>query len=1263
MERTFTLLKTVLIAIVIILSGKTAHSQTTYYDNYAFRIPLTINNTSLGISTDQTNFVALLKVVSPTFVTGPCQDQTGGSASIPPFAIIDSAYSTSTELNYQIESWDSSTGTIYFWVKVPTLYKSGSANGLNKFYVYFGPTGTTSVSHTTAWQKQTWSNVTAAASITYGGVYHFNEDPSGAAPQFADGTVHSNDVSTVSTGTVTQNTSSQIGAGITLSATSVMATGVTGMPNSQDDQSLSLWASYPSTPPHTANFMVLENSTNPTTTGNGTQLGILVETAVTPLPRVQTWRWANRKTPLVQYGTAPSTNTWHHYAYTYKASTKQSWLYIDGTLVTGPTSNSGNPPFSGAVDMVSFGDYINNNIGGSGLHTPGGQSYTGTMDEAHIIGATLSADWVKAEYINQRDAATFTTAGSMQTNSTRASTVAGYLTYTWKGINTNASDPNNWNNTTSGVSNEAPVNSNVSWVIPAGLSNYPTLGSSTGCYALTIGAGAYVNLNGKTLSVGCNIYNSSGGQILYNNNYSSKITWNGALSSQYYYGSNTAGTAQLGAMEVNNSVAGTIDISGGPVDIYSLLTLTKGKLVIESSPAALTLKSTQAQTANFAAIPSGCSISGTVNVERFVKGSYPTDISKRAYRLISSAVYTGTVSGVNVYDINYLQNSVLVSGAAGGGFNATPSTNPSTYLFREDLLHSDANYTTGLWKGIAKINNANAYDIGTQKRLTTANIADTTVNIPVGNGVLFFFRGNKNNNGSTAGTKTTLPYNYPEDVTLTQTGTLNTGTINVKLWFANSANGLGNNLSYTTTLANSTTRGFTFVGNPYASTINWEKYNRNSTVSNSSIYGSGGLGSTIYMWNATTKQFEAYMQKAGAVSAADTTTNLDPGTAVGSATNMIASGEGFFVRASSTTQSLSFRETAKTTAQPSITKMNDLMGKPKITTAAPEPLVRLQLIKDTKNNDEIVVRLNDKASAAYTSLEDAEDMGGMSPEESMSVLSSDSVKLCISTVPFPRKTAQVMPLFVSATASGTYQLKLSELRDLPAIYSIWLKDNLNRDSVNLREALTYSFDINLSDPGSFGTDRFQLIIGQNPNLTAQLLNLDAVKTKDGSLVKWKAKNEFDYTIYYVERSTDKGTSFEQIGRIVSNGSGNYTLLDKKPVIGDNRYRINQFDFNNDATYSNVVKLSYSLQSDNISKISIYPNPAATTINLTMGPATTQAAYTIRIMNSAGTVVKQSSSQQSNWKAGIADLKPGTYLVQVMNSKSKSLVGITSFVKD
>ena len=257
------------------------------------------------------------------------------------------------------------------------------------------------------------------------------------------------------------------------------------------------------------------------------------------------------------------------------------------------------------------------------------------------------------------------------------------------------------------------------------------------------------------------------------------------------------------------------------------------------------------------------------------------------------------------------------------------------YLFREDDPPPPSittTFTTGYnWKGIAKINNTNAYDIGIQKKLTVTNVADTTTNIPVGNGILFFFRGDNIHNTLN---KTSAPFAFPEDVTTTQVGALNTGTVNVKLWFANATNALGNNFSYTAAnAANPTTSplkgGFTLVGNPYASTINWEKYNRNGA--NSSIYGGGSLVSTIWIFNEANGQYDSYIPKASISSVADTTTTVNPGTATGSASNMIASGQGFFVKATAAgSQTLSFRETAKVTTQPTAALLHNLMGIPKI---------------------------------------------------------------------------------------------------------------------------------------------------------------------------------------------------------------------------------------------------------------------------------------------------------------------------------------------
>jgi len=720
---------------------------------------------------------------------------------------------------------------------------------------------------------------------------------------------------------------------------------------------------------------------------------------------------------------------------------------------------------------------------------------------------------------------------------------------------------------------------------------------------------------------------------------------------------------------VNFQNSGTKTMSSGTFSVadVGVLTMSGTNTQLAAGNQILTLLSDATSTATVAAIPLGCSITGTVNVQRFVHGS-PADASMRGYRLVSSTVYTGTVGGSNVSDVSWWINGTIVTGPPGSGFDPSPLNNPSTYIYREDVAFSNVNFTTGNYKGINKINNSPVYLIGTQKRLTLAEVADTTVTIPVGNGTLFFFRGNKTTpNGTTNGTKTTAPFNYPENVTFTNTGTLNTGTVNVKLWYKQD-----NYLGYTNSasLANSNIRGFNLLGNPYASTINWEKFNRNITPSKSSIYGSGfTVPATMWMYNPTNKQYEPYIQKAGSISTADTTTNVDPGTAVGCATNMIASGQGFFVRATSATQTFSFRETAKTNTQPSTPKLSIFMGMPVGSPVAGEPLLRLLMIKDAKNTDEILIRLNDTSSTAFSPVDDAEDLGGSSDVQlGLSSISRDNIKLAIDSRSLPQKSPQVIPLYIDAAAAGTYQLKLTQLSDLPQAYQVILRDRYLGDSVIIHAGTSYSFNIDKSDSSTFAGKRFQLVISLAPQKQLKLIAFGADKAQGGALVTWKVQNEYTTTAFYVERSTDKGKSFLPVGSLQSNNNGSYNIVDKSPVKGENQYRLKLLDIGDNISYSNVATLLYATVPVSALNVSVYPNPAASSISLSVAREQKFSSfkidpYDIKIVNSSGEVVKTGSSQQESWNASIGDLQPGTYVVQVTNSSNKSLIGITSFVKD
>jgi len=346
------------------------------------------------------------------------------------------------------------------------------------------------------------------------------------------------------------------------------------------------------------------------------------------------------------------------------------------------------------------------------------------------------------------------------------------------------------------------------------------------------------------------------------------------------------------------------------------------------------------------------------------------------------------------------------------------------------------------------------------------------------------------------------------------------------------------------------------------------------------------------------------------------------------------------------------------------------MGLPKGSAIAEEPLLRLQMFKDMESTDEIVVRMSSTASDKSVYNEDAVDMGGIAPPVSLSAMSADSVKLAIDLVSYPTKRkAEVVPLYVDAAASGAYKLNLNQVSYLQPSYQVMLRDLALKDSLIMQQGSSYSFNIDKGDSSTFAGGRFQLVITHIQVKEPKVLTFNADKAPAGSLLTWKAKDERNTTTFYAERSTDKGQSFQPVGSLQSNNSGNYDLVDKAPLIGENQYRLKLLDFSNNITYSNIAKLYYQTAPNNSVNIRVFPNPTTSAINLSMQQEDNRLSnfriesYDIRIVNSFGMVVKTAVAKQSDWKGNVGDLQPGTYRVQVTNRSNNSLVGIASFVKD
>lgn len=694
--------------------------------------------------------------------------------------------------------------------------------------------------------------------------------------------------------------------------------------------------------------------------------------------------------------------------------------------------------------------------------------------------------------------------------------------------------------------------------------------------------------------------NSTGGTVF------NKVTFNGN------------GTATMAAGTGNFSVAST-----GILTMVSPAKLVTGTGVT----AHLTLKSDATGSATVSAIPGSSLISGAVNVERYLTGGSAT---YRSYRLLSSPVYAATIGGNNIFSLNYLKKYSYLTGTLGilGGFDKTG--NPTLYLYRENVAVSLSSFNGGNFRGISSILTSPIYlidgDIG-------------LFNIPTGNGFLFFFRGDRS---TSLASKTVAPYTNPENTTLVTTGTLNQGQITVKNWYTPASSNLG----YTTTAGNATVRGYNLVGNPYASSINWDLYN--TTTATSGIYAPG-VGTTIYVFDPSSKNYGAY------------TKGLGVGTHNASGT--IASGQGFFVVATSASAKLVFNESAKTTTQNTGLKL--LLGTP-VNDYTNNQYMRLQLNQDSVNNDDIVIHFSNEASTDYVLNEDAPYKPGYGTV-SMASISSNNVNLAINNMPLP-KTSETIDLTVNTANDGTYNLNMKELEGVSQLFDIWLIDAYKKDSVDMRHNSTYTFDVLKSDSSTFGANRFKLVIRQNPAYAYHLLDFNAVKVPSANTkqvhITWKTENEQNYTHFTVERSTDNGNSFEVVTGVASNASGTYSVLDRDPIIGQNIYRLKQEDINNAISYSKIIPIAYTDLGNSLvkSNINVYPNPAKSIIHLAVSPDANARQYKIMITNSVGTVIKEVTSAQPVWQGSVSELLTGTYFIQVINTKDKSLIGKTKFVK-
>ncbi|MEX1002507.1 MAG: hypothetical protein WDZ35_10375 [Crocinitomicaceae bacterium] len=294
------------------------------------------------------------------------------------------------------------------------------------------------------------------------------------------------------------------------------------------------------------------------------------------------------------------------------------------------------------------------------------------------------------------------------------------------------------------------------------------------------------------------------------------------------------------------------------------------------------------------------------------------------------------------------------------------------------------------------------------------------------------------------------------------------------------------------------TEGWSLVGNPYPSAINWDS---DSIVKT-------GMDDAIYIWDPEIGEYTSYVDGIG----------TNGGSAV------VASSQSFYVKANSASPQLTLKESCKTSASSTFFK------------AGSDKKVLSISVQNSGGKDETVLGMNATASAQFDASKDALKWISYNPgvPTIFTTLPGGSENYSINQ--FPEHEISV-PLSIHTTASGAHTVNFSGISDFENISCIYLEDLFTGTTYDLRT--TPHLSVTISDTTTVA--RFLVRFGAPRSVETE--HLSCYNTDDGAIFFNKASD----SLFNLQWKDDNGlliaeeTGVFQDAYLDQLTPGNYTV--------------------------------------------------------------------------------------------------------------------------